>query len=300
MSSVSKRALGKGAAWMLGLAGAVCLAAPGAVAAAPGTGAAAAPGRATAPLRVCADPDNLPFSNRQQQGFENRIAALMARDLGTTVSYTWFPQRDNFFEKTLDRGLCDVVMSVPENMPDVATTHSYYRSTYVFVTRSDRHLDIASFDDPRLRTLKIGVHVLGDQDDSLPPVHAFTSRGIVHNLVGFSIFGNLDEKNPPSDLIRAVTNGAVDVAVAWGPMAGYFARQSKVPLELTPVERDPMHPALPFAFNIGIGVRENDTALKQALDAELERRQAEIERILHSFGIPETSPGAQEAKATED
>ena len=304
MSSASKRARGKCVAWMLGFAGTVCLAAPGVLAAAAlqtASGPHAASGRQNhAPLRVCADPDNLPFSNRRQQGFENRIAALMARDLGTTVSYTWFPQRGEFFAKTLERGLCDVVMSVPENMPDVATTRPYYRSTYVFVTRRDRRLDIASFDDPRLRTLKIGVHVLGDQDDSLPPVHAFTSRGIVHNLVGFSIFGNLDEKNPPSDLIRAVSDGAVDVAVAWGPMAGYFARQSKAPLEITPVERDPMHPALPFAYSIGIGVRENDTALEQILDAELRRRQADIQRILHSFGIPESSPGAQEAKATED
>lgn len=251
-------------------------------------------------LRVCADPNNLPFSNQQEQGFENRIAALIARDMGTTVTYYWFPQREAFFEKTLDSGLCDVVMSVPAGMEGTATTHPYYRSGYVFVTRKDRNLRITSFDDPRLRALKIGVHILGEEDDSLPPVHAFTSRGIVKNLVGFSIFGNLNEKNPPADLVRAVADGKVDVAVAWGPMAGYFAKQSPVPLQLTPVGEDSLHPALPFAFNIGIGVRERDTALRQALDAELTRRHAEIEQILRAYGVPQMSGNVQEAKSTED
>jgi mxaJ protein len=185
-------------------------------------------------------------------------------------------------------------------MQDLATTRPYYRSTYVFVTRRDRNLDIASFDDPRLRTLKIGVHVLGDQDDSLPPVRSFTSRGLVGNLVGYSIFGNLNEANPPSDLIRAVSDGVVDVAVAWGPMAGYFAQRSRVPLELTPVADDPMHPRLPFAFNIAIGMRRNDTALQHTLNAELARRHARIQRILRSYGVPDVGPGPQEAKATEE
>ncbi|MFP5276826.1 MAG: substrate-binding domain-containing protein [Acidobacteriota bacterium] len=259
-----------------------------------------AAGVAAAPLRVCADPNNLPFSNRQQQGFENRIASLIGKDMGEPVTYTWFPQREAFFQKTLDRGVCDVVMSVPAGMAGTATTRPYYRSEYVFVTRKDRNLKISSFDDPRLRRLKIGVHVLGDQDDSLPPVHAFISRGIVHNLVGYSIFGNLDEKNPPSDLIRAVADRQVDVAVAWGPMAGYFAKQSNVPLRLTPISGDSLHPDLPFAFEMGIGVRPNDTALRDKLDAELARRQAEIQQILRAYGVPEKNAGEQEAKSTEE
>lgn len=252
------------------------------------------------PLRICADPNNLPYSNDQKQGFENRIADLIAEDLGVQVTYFWFPQRSKFFEKTLERGVCDVVMGVPSGMEDAATTQPYYRSTYVFVTRKDRHLDINSFDDPRLRTLKIGVHILGEQDDSLPPVHAFTSRGIVRNVVGFSIFGNLNEKNPPADLIRAVADRKVDVAVAWGPMAGYFAQQSKVPLTLIPVLPDREHPNLPLAFNIAIGVRNGNTELKQKLDAELIRRQVEIEHILRSYGVPQVSMTSQEARSTED
>lgn len=254
---------------------------------------------AATPLRVCADPNNLPYSNQQQQGFENRLAELIGKDLGREVTYFWFPQRSAFFRKTLNSGVCDVVMGVPSGIDEAASTRPYYRSTYVFITRRDRHLRINSFDDPRLRTLKIGVHVLGEQDDSLPPVHALTSRGIVRNLVGFSIFGNLNEKNPPADLVKAVVDGKVDVAVAWGPMAGYFAQRSSVPLEITPVAKDPAHPNLPFSYAIGIGVREHDDALRQTLDTELVRRQAEIEQILRSYGIPQLSLPAQTAQTAQ-
>jgi quinoprotein dehydrogenase-associated probable ABC transporter substrate-binding protein len=249
-------------------------------------------------LRVCADPNNLPYSNAQQQGFENRIADLLAKDMGMQVTYFWFPQRGKFFKKTLNSGACDVVMGVPSGIDEASTTHPYYRSTYVFITRRDRDLHITSLDDPRLRTLKIGVHILGEQDDSLPPVHALISRGIVRNLVGYSIFGNLAEENPSADLIKAVEDKQVDVAVAWGPLAGYFARHSAVPLDIVPVASDPEHPDLPFSFDIAIGVRKGDTALKQRLDAELVRRHAEIEQTLRSYGIPQVNLPARAAVST--
>lgn len=244
-------------------------------------------------LRVCSDPNNLPFSNQQQQGFENRIADLIGHDLHRPVTYFWFPQREKFFKSTLNRGACDVVMGVPVGFEDAATTQPYYNSSYVFITRRDRNLHITGFDDPRLRTLKIGVHVLGEQQDSVPPVHAFTSRGIVHNLVGYSIFGNLNEKDPPADLVRAVAAGDIDVAVAWGPLAGYFAKNSTVPLDVTPIAADARNPSLPFHFQIAIGVREGDNTLKQQLDAELLRRKKDIEEILRTYGVPQLPITAQ-------
>ena len=248
-------------------------------------------------LRVCADPNNLPYSSQQQTGFENEIAQLMAKDMGMEVSYFWFRQGGKFFKKTLNSGLCDVVMGVPMGFDEAATTRPYYRSTYVFVTRHDHALQLTGFDDPRLKTLRIGVHVLGEEDDSLPPVHALTSRGIVTNLVGYSIFGNLSETNPAADLIAAVAKNDVDVAIAWGPLAGYFAQHSGVALDITPIAGDPMHPDLPLAFDIGIGVREGDTPLQQRLNAELLRRQPEIQQILRSYGIPQISLPA--SKTTE-
>ena len=254
--------------------------------------ACALPCAAATTLRVCSDPNNLPYSNSRQQGFENSIAQLIAKDMGMQVSYFWLPQREKFFKQTLNRGVCDVVMGVPMGFGEAETTHPYYRSTYVFVSRRDRNLHISSFDDPRLRTLCIGVHILGEQDDSLPPVHALTSRGIVRNLVGYSIFGNLAEENPAADLISAVTRKDVDVAIVWGPLAGYFTQHSTVPLDITPIQPDPANPALPLTFDIGLGVREGDTALKDQLDAELLRRHTEIDAILRSYGLPQLNLAA--------
>lgn len=240
-----------------------------------------------APLRVCSDPNNLPYSNEKMQGFENKIATLIGQDLNREVEYTWYPQRSRFFRATLNSGVCDLVMGVPAGFEEASSTQPYYRSSYVFVSRASRKLQISSLDDPRLRTLKIGVHILGDENDALPPVHALINRGIVKNLVGISIFGHLEESDPAADVLRAVENGSVDIAIAWGPLAGYFARTSRVPLEITPIADDPKNPGLPFHFDIGLGVRASDTALKVTLDRELARRHAEIQKILSEFGVPQ-------------
>jgi quinoprotein dehydrogenase-associated probable ABC transporter substrate-binding protein len=252
---------------------------------------------ATAPkLRVCADPNNLPFSNEQQQGFENRIATLISRDLGREVEYFWFREGEKFFRNGLNRGVCDIVMGVPTGFEEAATTRPYYRSTYVIVSRKSDHLNISSLDDHRLRSLRIGLHILGDQNDSVPPANALMRRGIVKNVVGFSIFGNLNEKNPPADVIHALEKGDVDVAIVWGPLGGYFSRDSSVPLQVTPLLEDAKDPDLPFHFDIAIGVRERDTALRSALDQELVRRRAEIGDILRAYGIPQVALPVERAQ----
>ena len=249
-------------------------------------------GQQSRQLRVCADPNNMPYSNQQGQGFENRLAELIGKDLHEPVSYIWLRQGEKFFKQTLNAGACDVVMGVPIGFDEADTTAPYYRSTYVLISRRDRGLHLAGLDDPQLRTLKIGVHVLSDQEDSIPPVHALISRGIVRNLVGFGIFGSLGERNPSADLIKAVADGKVDVAIAWGPLAGYFAKQSPVPLQITPLSDDPKLPNLPFHFDIALGVRQGDRALEQQLNAELARRAPEIRRLLNSFGIPQVPANA--------
>jgi ABC-type amino acid transport substrate-binding protein len=177
-------------------------------------------------------------------------------------------------------------------MANVRTTHPYYRSGYVFVSRASRKLDIHSLDDPRLHQVQIGVHLLGDGESDLPPVHALASRGIIRNLVGYNIFGNLEESNPASDLIKAVEHGDVDLAVAWGPIAGYFARQSKVPLQVISIDADPSNPSLPFGFDIGIGVQSKNRDLEKRLNTELDRRKSEINQLLTRFGIPRNAPPA--------
>jgi len=243
-------------------------------------------GQETRELRVCADPNNLPYSNERQEGFENKIAELIARELGATLSYTWWPQRRGFIRNTLREQKCDLVMGVPTSYELVLATRPYYRSTYVFVYRKDRGYQIRSFDDPILRELKIGVHVIGDDYNNSPPAHALGNRQIVGNVVGYSVYGDYSEPNPPARLIEAVARGDIDVAIAWGPIAGYFAQKESVPLELVPVSPSIDLPFLPFVYDISMGVRREDEAFKEELDAILVRKQAEIRQILESYGVP--------------
>ena len=237
-------------------------------------------------LRVCADPNNLPYSNDKQQGFENAIASLVARDLNARLAYTWWPQRRGFVRMTLKRGDCDVIMGIPSNFDQALPTTPYYRSSYVFLSRTDRHLGITSFDDPRLKKLKIGVQMIGNDHVNSPPAHALAQRGIIDNVTGYTVYGDYRSQAPIRDIVDAVAQGKVDVAVVWGPQAGYFARQEPVALDIVPVSPQIDLPFLPFVFDISMGVRRGDTALREQLDREIERRRDDIERILDRYGVP--------------
>ena len=147
---------------------------------------AAVPAGPARVLRVCADPNNLPFSNRRLEGFENRLAEMVARDLHATVQYTWWPQHRGFIRNTLKAGTCDVLMGLPSSVELAWTTRPYYRSTYVFVSRRDRGLAVRSFDDPALRRLRIGVQMIGDDGTNSPPAHALANLGIANNVPGYS------------------------------------------------------------------------------------------------------------------
>jgi mxaJ protein len=239
-----------------------------------------------APLRVCADPNNMPFSNDREQGFENRIASLIAADLRVPLEYDWRPQRRGFIRNTLSEGDCDVVMGVPASYDLVLPTVSYYQSTYVFVTRADRHLGIRSFDDPALHRLRVGIHMMGEDYENSPAATALMRRGLTSRIVPFMIYGDYTTSSPPSDLITAVARDDVDVAVAWGPLAGYYAARSPVPLTVTPVSPSIDTPFLPFVFPISMGVRHGDTARRAMLDTELVRHAADIRRILDEYDVP--------------
>ena len=228
----------------------------------------------------------MPFSNRKMEGFENKIADLIAKDFGATTTYAWWGQRRGFIRNTmnatLEEGRCDVVIGAPEKYDLVWTTTPYYRSTYVFVYRKGRGLTITSLDDPALAKLRIGVHLLGDDYANPPPVHELSKRGIVDNVVGFSTFYSAE--NPPSSIVAAVAKGQIDVAIVWGPVAGYFAARQPVPLEVVTVPSGKGD--LPFAFDISMGVKPGNAALRAKLEQAIVRRRAEITQILRDYNVP--------------
>jgi mxaJ protein len=249
-------------------------------------------------LRVCADPNNLPFSNQHGEGLENRLAELMARDMGAKLEYTWWSQRRSFIKNSLGENLCDAMMSAPTALDTVSVTRPYYRSTYVFVTRKDRDLQLTSLNDPRFEKWRVGVHVVGS--DYAPPTAVLARRGLAANITGFSLFGEYGEENPPARLIHAVAAGDVDVAIVWGPFAGYFASREATSLEIAPVS-----PAtfltVPFTFEMSMAVRKGDEKLKTALDRALDRNCAAVRSILDRYGVPQLSPqGSPQDSRGED
>jgi mxaJ protein len=246
-------------------------------------GWAAAASAEPAELRVCADPDNLPYSHADGSGFENRIAQVIAEDLGARLAYEWLPQIRGYVRKTMGAGLCDVFIGVPSGFERVMTTRPYYRSSYAFVSRDARD-PVLSFEDARLARLVIGVQLVGDDLAATPPGHALAARGIVDNVRGFPVMG---EGPAAQRMVQALARGDLDVALLWGPQAGYHAsRTGKLPVALAAAP--PELAGIPFEYAISMGVKRGNRALRDSLDAAIERRRAEIDAILLAYHVPRT------------
>jgi mxaJ protein len=241
-------------------------------------------------LTVCADPNNLPFSNRAGQGFENALSDLIARELHARLVYVWWAQRRGYVRNTLNERKCDLWPGVASSVDMLATSRPYYRSTYVFVTRAGDHLDGLTLDDPRLRRLRLGVQLVGDDGVNTPPAHALARRGIVANVRGFMLYGDYRQPNPPAAIVRSVAAGEIDVGLVWGPLAGYFAASSPQPLQIQPVTPWLDDTSWPMVYDISVGVQRNNAWLLNQVDRVLASRHAEIEAMLNRYHVPRANP----------
>ncbi len=245
-------------------------------------------------LRVCVDPNDLPFSAQGRDGLDVRIATIVAGDLGARLELVWVPLRRGLVRNTLGAGRCDALMGVPAGWERVLATRPYYRSSYVFVSRAGAGAPFRSLDDPRLRSARVGVELVGGDAGNPPAAYALAARGIVDNVVGFMVYGDTRDVVPGGAIVRAVEAGRLDVAVVWGPRAGYAARRDPR-LVVTPVSPERDGPR-PFAFDVAIGVRRGDVALRDALDAAIARERPQIDRVLAAYGVPRAAPPAAVAE----
>jgi quinoprotein dehydrogenase-associated probable ABC transporter substrate-binding protein len=245
-------------------------------------------------IRVCADPDNMPSSNNKGEGFENKLAGMIAQELGARLEYVWYPVRRGYF-RILNGRYCDVAMGAPAGLDIAGATKPYFRSAYVFVARKGSGLeDVQSLADPRLKTLKIGVNVYTSDAENSPPAMALSRHGVVGNLTGYSTW--FDDRNRPQAIVEAVASKDVDLAIAWGPLAGYFAKKSPVPLVLTPLpDRDSLTDT-PFRYSMGLAVRRGDKEFRDTLQAVLDRKAPEIRALLEEYGVPVYPPPSGEAE----
>jgi len=242
----------------------------------------AALGEETKLLRVCADPDYLPYSNRAGEGFENKIAAAVAKDFGQKLEYVWGSYRGKggfpeFLSRTLEAKKCDVVMSIPYGSKEELTTHPYYISSYVFVFERNKNYSITSMDSPVLKGLKIGF------EEDTPVEDGLKIRGQLANAVSFEV-GREDGKSP-STMIDAIGSGQIDVLITWQPAIGAFlSKHPELEVVLVPNERSLGSPEQ-YLFPMSMGVREGDEALQKALDDVIARHQDEFTSILTQAGV---------------
>lgn len=250
-------------------------------------------------LVVCADPNNLPFSNRAGEGLENALVKLLASSMHARIEYVWWAQRRGYVRHTLSEARCDIWPGVAHGVERIATTAPYYRSTYVFVARADKHLTGLSLDDPRLQSLVIGVQMVGDNATNTPPAQALAARGLTSNVRGYMLYGDYGRANPPAAIVDAVARGDIDMALVWGPLAGYFAQRSPVPLKLTPVISQDPATQKAMVYDVSVGVRADRPALFGEISADLEKDRSAIDALLQRFHVPRSQALAFNASQPE-
>lgn len=233
-------------------------------------------------MRVCADPNGMPFSNRELEGFDNRVAEVLADELGANLTYDWFTQGPDMVEFRLRTGLCDMIVGVPDGYQDLLTTIAYYRSPYVFIYRADAEHEITSLDDPALEDLRIGLQASG-----IPPHDALIERRLGDRVVrSFGGPGLHNASQSVGDLVEALAAGEIDVGIAWGPPAGYVADRADIELELAEVTPAFEPPFMSMVFAMTVAVRPGDEALRDRLNAALASRWEEIQAILEDYDVP--------------
>lgn len=230
-------------------------------------------------FRVCADPDNLPYSNKAGEGFENKIAELLADELGREVTYTWYPSTVGFVRNTLAARVCDVVIGVPTTNELMQNTNPYYRSTYALVQRSDAEPKVTRLDDAALQSMRIGGVA------NTPPVTLLAQQGLIGNLAPYQLMADTRYDHPAQEMVHDVEQGEIDIAVVWGPIGGYFAKHAGGALKVTPLIADEGSPVR-LDFRMSMGLRRGEPVWKEQLNTLLKEQGGAIEEILLDFGIP--------------
>lgn len=230
-------------------------------------------------LRVCADPANMPFSDRKEAGFENRIAGIVADELKVPVRYYWMPQGPGFVRNSLSMRLCDVVIGYAAGADPVLHTNPYYTSVYVLVVKADGPLaTVDSLADPRLKGHKLGVVA------ATPPADHLLAAGLLADAKTYSLLVDRRFESPGEAMIADLKGGVIDGALLWGPTGGYFAKQAGPGLKAIPLVKDTERPDL--SYRITAGVRPTDHDWKQTLNLILRKRQADIDKVLLDYGVP--------------
>jgi len=229
-------------------------------------------------LKVCADPNNLPYSDENKEGFENKIAELMGAEMGLKVDYAWFPQVIGFVRNTLRAHVCDLVMGTVAGDEIMQTTNPYYFTTYVMFYRSDKGLAFENSQDPRLASLRLGV-VAGT-----PPGDLLVRHELMSHTKPYALTVDTRSESSTHQMVQDVVDGTIDVGFLWGPIAGYYRKHDDLPLTLVPLKDEPG--AARMEYHIAMGVRANEPEWRRRINAAILKRQGDMTTILRDYGVP--------------
>ena len=229
-------------------------------------------------LRVCADPNGLPFSNDRKEGFENKIADIIGQDLGVPVTYVWFPRIGAFVRQTLQKRQCDLVIGTVAGDPEMDTTTSYYHSGYMVVSRADAGITATSVGDPAFKDKKIGLIA------ATPPTDLLVRHELMSQVTPYSLSVDSRFESPARQLVQDIVDHKIDVGLLWGPIAGYYISHEHLPLKTVFLEAEPDSARLDYRISMGLRAGEPDW--RRRINQALQRHQPEIDGILAAYGIP--------------
>ncbi|MFA5122425.1 quinoprotein dehydrogenase-associated putative ABC transporter substrate-binding protein [Zavarzinia sp.] len=230
-------------------------------------------------LRVCADPANMPFSDKAGEGFENKIAAIVADELKRPLRFFWVPQGPGAVRNSLGSGLCDVIIGYASGADIVQHSNPYYRSAYVLVVKAGGPLDgVDRLEDPRLQGHRLGVIA------ATPPADHLLRLGLTAEAKTYALLVDRRSDSPAEEALADLAAGTVDGVILWGPIGGYFSKKAAVPLKVTPLVKETERPAL--SFRITFGIRAGEIQWKHKLNDVIRKRRADIEAVLTSYGVP--------------
>jgi len=229
-------------------------------------------------LRVCADPANMPYSDKAKQGFENRIAEIVADELKLPLRYYWMPQGPGFVRNSLGEGMCDLIVGYAANSDVVDHSNPYYASTYALISRPGSGLeDVKALDDPRLAKIRLGVIA------ATPPTDHLLRLGLLDKAKSYTLLVDRRFASPVEEAVHDVETGVIDALIAWGPIGGYFAKKAQPPLVVSPLQADRRPP---LAYRIAFGLRRNELDWKHRLNDVIRARKADFEAVLRDYGVP--------------
>ena len=229
-------------------------------------------------LHVCADPNNLPFSNEKGEGFENKIAKVVGDELGLPVRYVFFPQVVGFVRNTLRARTCDIIMGTAAGDDIVQTTSPYYYSTYVAVYLRDKGFEFTDFSDPKLKSMRFGIV------SATPPSDLLIRHDLMENAKSYALMVDTRFESPTYEMVDDLENGRLDIGLLWGPIAGYYAKDAKQPLAMIPVPNEEGAPRMDY--HIAMGVRNNEPEWRRRINAAIAKRHSEVTAILRDYGVP--------------